>query len=229
MTRTYRLMIAATILLIIGSLHEARAQDCIYGYTGTPAPILPRWAQGSIGHHVYYWCQRPDGQVSVNGFSCSYAGPASCSAGALLSALQVIADSPSPASAAQAALATSFTYACNDAVRAEQTDRGALCRERKALYIANMLVWLKGLKLPAAPAPAPLAPAYTHFVKVNGTTTTRPAYALTNGVRGTKEVARATVGQPCKNATGTADQWLTFGPNFAADVVAICARSAASP
>ena len=42
MTRTYRLMIAATILLIIGSLHEARAQvspPCLPGLPGTPSAL----------------------------------------------------------------------------------------------------------------------------------------------------------------------------------------------
>lgn len=81
----------------------------------------------------------------------------------------------------------------------------------------------------AAPVmPAPPAPTYTHFVKTNGLVSTRPAYLLTAGVRGTKEVARAAVAQPCDLtrpllASG-ADVWAEFGPAFEPGKVALCAR-----
>lgn len=57
---------------------------------------------------------------------------------------------------------------------------------------------------------------------------TRPAYTLSNGVRGTQEVARAEVGQECKMtrpvlASGN-DFWAEFGPVFNPGIVALCAK-----
>ena len=79
------------------------------------------------------------------------------------------------------------------------------------------------------PPPPPPPPVYTHAVKPNGLILTRPAYALTNGVRGTREVSRATVGQPCDTTRPTlasgADLWSEFGPAFTAGVVALCAKT----
>lgn len=77
------------------------------------------------------------------------------------------------------------------------------------------------------PPPPASAPTVTHRVKTNGTSTTRPAYALANGVRGTKEIGRADVGSDCDLSKPTlpstgSDVWASFGPNFTSGVVALC-------
>ena len=101
-----------------------------------------------------------------------------------------------------------------------------------ARYQACLLLATPPYSVPIDPLPANwcgVVPpsAFTHAVKANGTVLTRPAYLLTAGVRGTKEVARATVGQPCDLtkptlASGT-DVWAQFGPDFVAGRVALCA------
>lgn len=77
----------------------------------------------------------------------------------------------------------------------------------------------------ATPAPPPPPPAPQWKVKINGSSLTRPAYTLTNGVRGTKEVARANVGAPCDATKPTlpsgSDLWAEFGTP---GVVALCSK-----
>ena len=90
----------------------------------------------------------------------------------------------------------------------------ALCVEGAAWISANWATWTKDFK-----------PAVWK-VKTNGTATTRPAYALVNGVLGAKEVARATVGTICDLTKPTApatngDVRAEFGT---AGVVTICAK-----
>jgi hypothetical protein len=68
--------------------------------------------------------------------------------------------------------------------------------------------------------PVALVAAYT--VAPNGLTLTRPAYALTTGVRGTVAVGRADVGAACDPAKARSGDYMTFGPLFAADRVALC-------
>lgn len=62
-------------------------------------------------------------------------------------------------------------------------------------------------------------------VKPNGTAATRPAYPLTDGVRGTREVRRAPVGAPCDTARPTLasgpDLWAEFDAS-APGIVALC-------
>lgn len=222
-----RTMAIAAILCLVASFHQAHAAPvCIAGYAGTPAPFMPRWERGSEGHHVFYWCKRPDGVVTNGGFSCRHGV---CDFSKFSETVQAITVAASKESAASSAWSANITKQCD--VPADLADAAfkALCVEREAILNANASVWLAGL---VQPVPAPV---YIHAVKNNACTAaalaagtcSRPAYALTNGIRGTKEVARATVGQPCKDATGTADQWLTFGPTFTANVVALCARRAA--
>jgi len=223
--RLARAMAFAAILFLIAAFHQAHAAPvCLAGYGGTPAAFMPRWERGNEGHHVFWWCKKPDGVVTNGGFSCRHG---TCDFSLFSTTMQTITASASKEAAASAAWAANIKKQCdNPADLAADAAFKALCVERDAILAANASVWLAGL---VQPVPAPPAPTYTHAVKVNSTSTTRPAYALTNGVRGTKEVARATVGQPCKDATGTTDQWLMFGPIFTANVVALCARIPTTP
>lgn len=87
-----------------------------------------------------------------------------------------------------------------------------------AMYTSMLDNW------PVAATPAP-PPAPMWKVKPNGSSLTRPAYTLANGVRGTKEVARATVGAACDATKPTlasgADLWAEFGTP---GVVALCSK-----
>ena len=78
-------------------------------------------------------------------------------------------------------------------------------------------------------ASAPTPPAATYTVKTNGAALDRPAYLLTNGVRGTASVGRALVNQPCSTTLPTLasglDLWASFGPDFVSGKVALCAKT----
>ena len=73
---------------------------------------------------------------------------------------------------------------------------------------------------PAAIAASQAAPAYR--VAPNGLTLTRPVYSLTDGVRGTKEVARVAVGVACDPARARSGDYMSFAPDYARDRVALC-------
>lgn len=81
---------------------------------------------------------------------------------------------------------------------------------------------------PLVVSPPPPAPVYTHRVKPNGLLPDRPAYLLSNGVRGAREVGRAGKDQGCDLMRPTlasgADVWAEFGPVFEPGRVALCSR-----
>lgn len=74
----------------------------------------------------------------------------------------------------------------------------------------------------AAARPAAIAPWPAYRVAPNGLTLTRPVYALTDGVRGTKEVARVAVGVACDPARARSGDYMSFAPDYARDRVALC-------
>lgn len=106
-------------------------------------------------------------------------------------------------------------------VTAPSTPRGKACAELQAL--------LSKYGPTIAPPLPSTPPAPTYAVKANGTSTTRPAYMLTNGVRGTTSVGRAEVGRPCDVKKPTlasgSDLWAEFGPAFESGKVALCAKN----
>lgn len=78
---------------------------------------------------------------------------------------------------------------------------------------------------PPAPPPPSLPPMKRWKVKANGLLSTRPAYLLTAGARGTREVGRAPVGATCDATAPTlpsgADLWAQFDTTRPG-VVALC-------
>ena len=133
------------------------------------------------------------------GLSCTHAVCDPAKFGGVITSIYVAADREA---AYAAAVKTYLPWTCDAPPDATAV---ALCKERAD--ILKPPVWR---------------------VKTNGTTTTRPAYSLTNGVLGTVIVARAPVGAVCDLAKPTATatlgdiraQWVG-GPD---GVVTICAR-----
>lgn len=196
------------------------------------APYL-RVCEGRIHAWVY---TRDLAGVYAPGVSCL---PEKClSAEAIKAKTQEILLAPGPADAASAAL-SSLDFSCDPDIRAEQTPRGALCRERDAFVSANLKAatgldpFRPGPEPTCAPPPPP-APVYTWFVKFNsamvGSPNTSPVYDIVAG-------ARKTVGNghrvewkvPCDPSKGSFPSgaskiqlYAPFGPTFSPSEVALC-------
>lgn len=176
---------------------------------------LERTDAGWYGHH-YCVVTNAQGQrytVPV-GFACVHG---TClTAGAFSSLIASLRTSADPAGAAKARWDASFGTDCETATGTLKTVCDSMFKSAR-----------ENRPIGAPMLPDPVAvPQFA--VKQNLTSSTRPAYTLTSGVRGTKEVARATVGQPCKADRPTlasgSDLWAEFGPDFKPGVVALCSR-----
>jgi len=194
---------------VAGLFNQARAE--------TPPPLsacvqaaAPQYAELSNGRHIAFVCTNTAGTtVYPAGLSCLHSV---CNPNAFAAALLRIGTSGDYRKAVDAEWAAAVKWTC-DAPPNDQAK--LLCAERYIWIYKNWATWTKDFK-----------PAVWK-VKPNGATaTTRPAYALVNGVLGTKEVARATVGTVCDLAKPTApatggDIRAEFGT---AGVVTICAK-----
>lgn len=168
------------------------------------------WARRDNGWHIWWYTRRADNVVISEGLSCKHG--ACVTKQAFMDAVDTLHTAADPVVAVKAAWPV-----------LDCATEPALCNERIAVRQPGYAAADRTL---ARFAPAPQT--YTHSVKVNGTTTTRPAYLLVDGVRGTKEAARATVGQPCdltkpKLASGS-DWWASYGPEFVSGRVALCSK-----
>jgi hypothetical protein len=163
----------------------------------------------TLGRHIAVLCTKPLGDgVYVNGLSCTHAVCSPSNFG--LSVAQIIG-AASPKTELQAQWTAKVKWTCDAPPDATAT---ALCAERQKWVSDNWATWTAGFK-----------PAVWR-VKVNSTYATRPAYTLTADVLGTKEVARATVGNLCDVSKPTApasngDIRAEFG---VPGVVTLCAR-----
>ena len=183
-----------------------------------PAPVLsncvqaaaPRYESLSVGRHLVFVCTDSLGvKVYPDGLSCQHSV---CNPSAFAAAVMRIATAGDYKKAVDTEWAASVKWTWD----APPDDRArALCVERKAWIARNWTAWTAEFK-PAA-----------WKVKANGTATTRPAYALVNGVLGAKEAGRATVGavcdvtRPIATATG-GDLRAEFGIS---GLVTICTKS----
>ena len=66
------------------------------------------------------------------------------------------------------------------------------------------------------------ADLYTYRVAPNLPSLSRPVYEFANGVRGTREVARAAVGAGCNHNLPRSGAYMTFAPDFAPNRVTLC-------
>lgn len=160
-----------------------------------PAPALsacvqaaaPRYESLTVGRHLVFVCTDALGvKVYPDGLSCQHS---ICNPNAFAAAVVRVATAQDYKKAVDAEWAANVKWDC-DAPPNEGAK--ALCAERRDWIARNWSTWTAEFK-----------PAVWK-VKANGTATTRPAYALVNGVLGTKEAGRATVGAVCDVTKPTA-------------------------
>lgn len=207
--------VAATWLAITGLVASAFAQAPAWRFTDcAPVRALPDVSRGDLGWHGNVWCVMPDNSSKHYTLDCLHG---TCSWSTFNTELQALMTAPDKNAKLDEIVAKYFSWVCDDTIRKEASQRGALCLEGEAIR-AQHPEWLPKVTLPP--------PVITYRVKVNGTSTTRPAYALVAGVRGTKVLARAAVGAVCDLNKPTlvsgADVWAEFGTP---GVVALCAKS----
>lgn len=133
-------ILTACILLLAAGLAQAQAPRpaCYPLINGYPAGV-PRVEFGQVGTHVYWPCSDSKGAPPTWwGFSCPNA---SCSSTAALSGvISRITRASAKVGTANAEWDKAVAYDCAR-VQAEQTARGALCRERAATLRANLAAW----------------------------------------------------------------------------------------
>ena len=141
-------------------------------------PIGMDWVDGPLGRHVFFFCAAPAHEYTV-GFSCRYDD---CNSAQLSASILKVARATDKTAAINAEWAAWVKWDCTTP---PDEPKRLLCVERAALEQGVMTKALEG---------------YVHpvwMVKPNGTSMTRPAFTLVNGVLGTREAARAPVGADC--------------------------------
>lgn len=193
------------------------APECLPGLYGPQfagAKLAPL-VRGNAGWYAYGWCRAADGSPSPVYLLCAHGECASdigAEAGRAMATLglQLLGSDPARVYGGWWD-ANPRAYDCGANGPPAGTPRGAACAELAALMERDKPAWS----------------ASAYRVKLNGVAIDRPAYTLSGGVRGTREVARAKVGEPCNTqrptltGTGT-DLWAEFGPTTG--VVALCAK-----
>lgn len=186
----------------------ARAAEPLPPIT-TCSPVGFQYDYLTNGRHLAVLCTKPLGTgVYAHGFSCLHSACSPATFGmSILTAFA--ADKPKDEIGAQ--WTKHIKWTCDAPPDAAAV---TLCTERQNWINANWATWTKDFK-PAV-----------WWVKPNGTYTSRPAFALVNGVLGTKEVARATVMALCDVTKPTAP---ASGGDIRAEfgvpgVVTLCAR-----
>lgn len=194
--------------LIVGGSQAARAGEPLPPIS-TCNPVGVQYDYLTLGRHIAVLCTKPLGDgVYVNGLSCPHAV---CSPSAFGMSVAKVIVASAPKTELQAQWAANVKWTCDAPPDASAL---ALCTERQAWISSNWATWTAAFK------------PVVWRVKPNGTYPTRPAFALTAGVLGTKEVARATVGNLCDVSKPTApatsgDIRAEFG---VPGVVTLCAR-----
>ncbi len=147
----------------------------------------PRYESLTVGRHLVFVCTDSLGvKVYPDGLSCQHS---ICNPSAFAASVARVATAQDYKKAVDAEWAANVKWTC-DAPPNEGAK--ALCVERRDWIARNWSTWAAEFK-----------PAVWK-VKANGTATTRPAYALVNGVLGTKEAGRAAVGAVCDVSKPTA-------------------------
>ena len=173
-------------------------------------PLVTKVVDGALATHLFWFTRSPSGATRINGFSCA---KAACDVqGFVNTANDVLTGRRTAADAS----AQHINFACDYSSWWSIAGEHPVCTERKAVLVAGNEAWMAGIPWVVSP----------WKVKANGPAATRPAYTLANGVRGTREVARATVGTACDATKPTLasgkDLWAPFGSD--PGVVALCAK-----
>lgn len=207
------------IALLCGTAHAQTApppfQECIHKSIWTPFGTGTDWVSGlseaggvTVGWWGW-WCPQSDGVWRDTIYRC-VRGRGCMDLGSVTAALDTASRSVDPLQALRDV---------RDAVTAPPLDS-----ELEAWEFAKREAISALLKI----RPKPPAPAYV-VAAATAADGTRPAYLLTNGVRGTISVGRAIAGQPCDPAKGSLPStsgglWAVFGPAFDPARVALCVK-----
>lgn len=192
----------------------ASAQDCNLK-TGCNIELTQEAKSSAGNRHLYWFWYDKFGILRVDGVSCVRT---SCDLEKFAGVVWQVFSGVMSRETAEGAF---LQGQCKMEMIASPTNSlQRLCNERYTLYQQNRERWLKDLPLRK----------YVWRVKVNGSSETRPAYTLTNGVRSNLSTARATVGVRCypeivMDQFSGADVWAIYNAG-ALDSVALCARSA---
>jgi hypothetical protein len=215
---------AILFLLAVLPSWACAAPSCMPGLYGAQfggAPIVPL-VRGNAGWYAYGWCRADDGSPFPVYLLCAHGECTSDLGGQVGRALstlgtQLLGSDPAAVYGGwwDANVRAFDCGAGGPQHTAPGTPRAAACNELAKLMARDRPAWV-----------APAAPTYR--VKANGVALDRPAYALIDGARGTKELARAKVGQECSTKRPTlasgADLWAEFGPDRMPGVVALCSK-----
>lgn len=207
------LLILLALLCVQTSAHAA--PPCIPGLYGTQVGNAG-YDRTDAGWYAYHYCRKADGSISMHYIACVHG---SClPIGTFADRVTTMKRGANPVETLQAAWDAEFGNKCSGATGALKT----VCDQANAVAVANKPA---GDATPPPPPPPPIV--YTHAIKPNGTSSTRPVYMLVNGVRSTTSIGRADVGQPCDLTAPTlpsgSDVWAQFGPAFEPGKVALCA------
>lgn len=204
-------LLILSLLLSLCSVTARADQSCV-PYLECK-PLVTKSVHGPLATHLFWFVRNPTtGGIDHHGFSCPHAA---CDLQKFQAvANEVLVGKVSPADAWRAQMTFECDYGRWPVPNADDT---TVCSERKVALASMRDEWLEGI-------PRTLS---LWKVKSNGLSATRPAFALANGVRSTREVARATVGAPCdiskpKLASGV-DVWAEFGNT--PGVVALCSKA----
>ena len=119
--------IIALLLAWSGAAHaQVPAPPCFPLVNGTHVSS-PSFFAGEVGYHFFWFCSLRSDPPRIYGLSCLHG---QCSEAAATAAHAAILQSTAKVTAAREAWAAHVQFDC-DAVKAEQTPRGALCRERE--------------------------------------------------------------------------------------------------
>lgn len=201
------------LLALFADCVQAAAPACAPMRNAAGYPLAPRWESGALGKHLVLMCTNAtQSQAFAGGLSCLHAD---CNVNAFGAAVLKVLHADDRQAALDAEWDKGVKWNCDSP---PNELKARLCVERANLINAGWPVWSAGHAVAV------------WRVKANGAATTRPAYALVNGVLGTKEVARAQVGAICNVSRPTApasgaDIRAEFGPANAPGVVTICSKS----
>jgi hypothetical protein len=132
-------ILAAILLMVCTAAHaQSTPPPCLPTVNGYPVGEF-RYQEAQVGVHVFFMCEsKSDGQRMVYTLSCPWA---KCSRAVFSAALISVTRASAKVGTAHALWKEHVAFDCNPAIRKEQTQRGALCREQAAILLANHKAW----------------------------------------------------------------------------------------
>jgi hypothetical protein len=134
-------IIAALVFLFVGAAHaQVPRPACIPGVNGYPVDT-PKIFSGEVGRHVFWFCSDSKGAPPQMHFlNCLHGSCSDALMGAVISA---VTRASARVGTAHSAWDAHVVHGCGLDVLAEETPRGALCRETGAIYLQHRESWPK--------------------------------------------------------------------------------------